>query len=360
MHISSVDLKNFRNYKEAHCEFGDGLNILYGKNASGKTNMLESIYVSSVFRSPRTAKDKELVLIDCDRAIIKTVIQKKYCRHVLQIQIDDKGKKKVALDGIPIARAGELLGVLGTVFFSPDEMKLIKEAPQERRRFMDVGISQQQKSYFNALQRYNKTLKQKNNLLKDSWGKTNIDAMLDVWDTGLAQTGAYIVERRREYLSELNEIAGKMHAELSEDREKLELKYESSCKENTVNEEVLLKALREAREKDIQLGYCTIGAHRDDIEISINGKDSRKFASQGQQRTIALAMKLAEVEIYKRETGETPVLLLDDVLSELDATRQRILLEKTSGIQTILTCTEYKIDVSAKKFEVNDGEIKQS
>ena len=254
-----------------------------------------------------------------------------------------------------------MLGLLGVVFFSPDEMKLVKEAPQERRKFMDVGISQQQKSYFTALQRYNKTLKQKNNLLKEH-KSSNIDDMLDVWDVGLAKEGAVIIKKRTQYVATLLDAAARFHAAISRQKEKLTLEYECSidCEGDESDiERRLLSALKEARQKDKELGFCTVGPHRDDIRIEIDGKDSRKFASQGQQRTVALAMKLGEVLIYKNEIGEPPVLLLDDVLSELDETRQRTLLEMTTGFQTLLTCTEFLLNVPATKFKIENGSVKK-
>lgn len=359
MKIVSLELNNFRNYKHAFADFDDGLNVLFGKNASGKTNMLESIYLCSIFHSPRTTKDKEMVLIGESKANINLVLQKKYRKHNINLQIDEKGKKKILVDNIPLNRAGELFGVLGVVYFSPDEMKLVKESPQERRRFMDVGLSQQQRSYFYSLQRYSKTLKQKNNLLKEWRSNKNIDAMLDVWDMGLAKEGAEIISKRIEYVNTLNDAASKFHTAMSEEKEQLKLSYESSVditkKENL--ESYLYGEIVKARTKDKELGYSTVGPHRDDIKIEINGKDSRKFASQGQQRTIALALKLGEVIIYKNEIGEPPVLLLDDVLSELDIQRQKLLLEMTSGFQTILTCTEFNLTEKAKKIQIRDGSV---
>lgn len=360
MKIISLELKNFRNYREATVNFDGGLNVLHGHNASGKTNMLESIYLCSIFHSPRTTRDKEMILMGESKAQIKINLEKKFRKHTISLQIDEQGKKKVAVDGIPVNRAGELLGTLGVVFFSPDELKLVKEAPQERRRFLDVGISQQQKAYFLALQRYNKTLKQKNNLLKEYRFNPNIDDMLDVWDIGLAKEGAILIQKRKEYIATLNSCAGKFHNALSGEKEVLTLSYESCAKldcEDSEIEKHLYDAIIASREKDKELGFCTVGPHRDDIKIEINGKDSRKYASQGQQRTIALAMKLGEVVIYKNEIGEPPVLLLDDVLSELDQNRQTILLKMTEGFQTILTCTEYELENKAKLIKINDGTV---
>ncbi len=362
MKILSLELSNFRNYKHAAVDFADGLNVLCGKNASGKTNMLESIYLCSIFKSPRTAADKEMVLLGEKCANIRLVLQKQFRKHIINLQIDEKGKKKVFVDNIPLNRAGELFGVLGVVFFSPDEMKLVKEAPQERRRFMDVGLSQQQRGYFYSLQRYNKTLKQKNNLLKEWRGNKNIDDMLDVWDAGLAKEGAVIIKKRLEYVVTLNDSAKKFHTAISSEKEDLCLSYESafdfSADMNLEDIEArLFEKITKSREKDKELGYSTVGPHRDDLKIEINGKDSRKFASQGQQRTVALALKLGEVLIYKNEIGEPPVLLLDDVLSELDITRQNLLLKMTDGFQTILTCTEFLLDGAKNKITINEGQI---
>ena len=364
MKILSLELNNFRNYKHVAVDFKDGLNILYGKNASGKTNMLESVYLCSIFHSPRTTKDKEMVLIGEDKATVSLVLQTKYKKQTINLQIDEKGKKRVLVNNIPLNRAGELFGVLGVVFFSPDEMKLVKESPQERRRFMDVGLSQQQRSYFSALQRYNKTVKQKNNLLKEWRGNRNIDDMLDVWDTCLAKDGAVIISKRLAYIETLNDAASKFHTAISSEKEKLVLSYESTIKTESSKADIsdiekqLYESIVNSRSKDKELGYCTVGPHRDDIKIEINGKDSRKFASQGQQRTVALALKLGEVIIYKNEIGEPPILLLDDVLSELDIGRQKLLLEMTEGFQTILTCTEYTLDDKGNRIHVSDGVAK--
>ncbi|MBO4554659.1 MAG: DNA replication/repair protein RecF [Clostridia bacterium] len=362
MKITSVELSSFRNYKRASVKFTDGLNVLYGENGSGKTNMLESVYFASVFSSPRAVKDKEMVLIGAPAAVVKVVVERKYRKHTIVIQIDAQGKKKVLVDGVPVSRAAELLGILGVVLFSPDEMKLVKESPVERRRFLDIGLSQQQKAYFVALSRYNHTLKQKNNLLKEYKTASNVDDMLDVWDAVLAKEGATIIARRKEYIATLNDSARKFHFILSGNKETLTLSYESGAKtdcEDAELEQNLLAALRSSRDKDKELGFSTVGPHRDDIKIEINGKDARKFASQGQQRTTALAMKIGQVVIYKDEIGEPPVLLLDDVLSELDEGRQHILLDLVKGFQTILTCTEYKLSNSATLYEVADGNIKQ-
>lgn len=359
MKIKYLQLENFRNYASQSFSFDDGLNVVYGKNGAGKTNVLESVYLLSLFNSPRTARDKELVKFGAENARIKAVIERKFGRRTVLLQIDAAGRKKALVDGLPVKRAAELIGVLGVVFFSPDEMRLVKETPAERRRFLDVGLSQQQKSYFIALSRYNKALKQKNNLLKDGRYSSGVDDMLAVWDAQLSEYGAEVVAARVKYVEELGAAAAKIHAYISGEREKLELGYESQTDAKEINgiRAELLAKTEAAREKDKQLGFSTVGPHRDDISIKINSLDGRKFASQGQQRTIALAMKLAEVELYEKESGDIPVLLLDDVLSELDETRQKVLLELTKGAQTLLTCTEYASGVKAKKIGIADGKV---
>lgn len=359
MRIKTLFLENFRNYENRTFEFFEGLNILYGKNGAGKTNALESVFILSLFRSPRTQKDKELVRIGAEKARVKATVSRSFGGGTIDLQIDAAGKKKALVGGLPVKRAAELVGVLGTVYFSPDEMRLVKETPAERRRFLDVGLSQQQKAYFVALSRYNKVLKQKNNLLKDDAAGNNVDEILAVWDAQLAEYGGVITARRKRYIELLSEDAAKIHALLSGGREELILSYESAADTDDEKEaaEKLVRELKKCREKDKRLGFCSVGPHRDDIAIALNGLDGRKFASQGQQRSVALAMKLAEAEMYKREKGEYPVMLLDDVLSELDRDRQRTLIRLTSGMQTLLTCTEPpELGVKAKKFRIGGEE----
>lgn len=357
MKIISLKLENFRNYETLDLTFKDGVNVISGKNGAGKTNILESVYLSSLFGSPRTTKDKEMVRFGAEKARVKLTIEKKFRRHTIAMQIENNGKKKVLADGIPVKRAAELIGILGVVFFSPDEMKLVKETPSERRKFLDVGLSQQQKTYFIALSRYNKVLKQKNNLLKDAYKTNGADDMLSVWDAQLAEYGAIVVEKRRKYVEALNELASEAHKKISGGKEELKLSYETPF---TAESEDALRAefcdrLEKAREKDKQLGFSTIGPHRDDISIEINGADGRKFASQGQQRTIALSMKLGEVGLFEKESGESPVLLLDDVLSELDEGRREVLLGIAKKAQTLITCTEFEGEGADRMIAVSDG-----
>lgn len=353
MKVTRLHLSNFRNYAEQSLELKPGLNVLRGKNAMGKTNLMEAIYVFGVGKSPRVTNDRDLITWEKDFAYIRAETEKRFSRHKVEIMIDRLGKKRIAIDSMPIGRIGELMGALNVVFFSPDEMKLVKESPVERRRFMDISLSQQNKAYFYTLQRYNKILDQRNKLLKE----TKDLATLDVWDVQLAEAGAKIIEFRYDFAERIKPLAKDAHAKLSEDAETLTVEYESHCRRDGNVAEQFLNLLRASREKDVKLTYTTVGPHRDDLKLTLNGVDTRKFASQGQQRTVALSLKLAEVEQFFSATGEYPVLLLDDVLSELDLPRQRALLDSVSHVQTVLTCTHFDHDVSAHVIDVENGKI---
>ena len=334
-----------------------GLNVLVGDNAEGKTNMLESIYFCSNFASPRTTNDKEMIRFNQDYATVKLIIKKKYRDNSIKIKIDSHKKKYVLVDDIPINRVAELMGVLGVVFFSPQEIKLIQESPDDRRKFLNNALSQQDKTYFRALNDYRKILANKNNLLKKGLTTDQVDTMLDVYDAQLAKEGEFIINKRMNFLNVLSNYSNRANEKLSESEETLSLEYETNISLEGNIQTNLYDSLVKAREKDKQLGYTSVGPHRDDIKIILNGNDARKFASQGQQRSITLAMKLASLYIYRNETGEFPVLLLDDVLSELDLKRQKILLEMLKDIQIILTCTHYNIDVPAKIINIKDGKV---
>ena len=357
MIVKSIQLKNFRNYKEQTLNLDPGLNVLVGDNAEGKTNMLESIYFCSNFASPRTTNDKEMIRFNQDYATVKLIIKKKYRDNSIKIKIDSHKKKYVLVDDIPINRVAELMGVLGVVFFSPQEIKLIQESPDDRRRFLNNALSQQDKTYFRALNDYRKVLANKNNLLKKGLTTEQVDTMLDVYDTQLAKEGEFIINKRMKFLNVLSNYSNRANEKLSESEETLSLEYETNISLEGDIQTNLYDSLVKAREKDKQLGYTSVGPHRDDIKIILNGNDARKFASQGQQRSITLAMKLASLYIYRNETGEFPVLLLDDVLSELDLKRQKILLEMLKDIQIILTCTHYNIDVPAKIINIKNGKV---
>lgn len=360
MRVKSVILNNFRNYKNLKTTFSDGLNIIYGSNASGKTNLVESIYYAGLGKSPRTTKDKELINWESDFAYIKINIEKKYRSHDIEIHIDNHGKKRIAIDRIPVRKINELIGVLNVVYFSPDELDIVKEGPAERRKFLDISLSQQRKKYFNDLIRYNKILAQRNKLLKDYNDPKVIKETLPIWDAQLADKGAEIIKARYEFCEKLKSIVEAEHNILTNGSEKLVIEYESRIADGDINtiKEQYEKMLHASYDKDIFMRYTTVGAHRDDLSITINGIDLRKYGSQGQKRTVALSLKLAEVNLFISEVGEAPVLILDDVLSELDDDRQNRLLEVVSKAQTFITCTGYdgKCD---NMIQISNGDIIQ-
>lgn len=347
MYIERVTLKNFRNYENKTVEFKDGLNVIIGRNASGKTNLLESLYCSGIGKSPRTNKYREMIRWDSDYAYIKVTLKKNRSTHTIEYSIDSQDKKRIAIDGIPLVKLSEILGMLNIVFFSPDEMRLIKESPQERRRFADISMSQQNKKYFYSLSKYNNVLAQRNKLLKESRDMRSLPEMLYGWDVQLAEHGAYMIGKRYEFVEKIQTFAKKIHLEITDGKEDLQLEYESNVQYGDVKEmqAVFFDKLRSNIEKDTNLSYTSFGCHRDDIAIKINGIDVRKYGSQGQQRTVALSLKLAEIYLFESEIGEKPVLLLDDVLSELDLYRRQKLMELSSGLQTIITCTDFDMDL---------------
>lgn len=341
MRVDKLFLKDFLSYRQEYVELDEGLNVLVGKNAEGKTNLLDSIYLSSVARSSRQLKDKDLVNFDAeDWAHLKIRVVKKYSSHTVEMTIDKQGKKRVLVDGLPIARAGELMGVLNVVLFSPDEMKLVKESPDYRRRFLDISLSQQSKNYFYTLVKYNKLLVQRNKILKDASPAEKKRDMLYIVDESLAAAAAEIAAARYGFVGKLAGYADAEHKKLT-GGEGLSLEYVCDSNSLSFTKEEYLKLLEQSAEKDLKLEYTTVGIHRDDLKIAAGGLDLRHFGSQGQQRSAVLALKLAELAMFRETTGETPVLLLDDVLSELDADRKKALFSAIKGVQTIVTCTEF-------------------
>ena len=355
MFIKNLEVKNFRNHADTKIDFSRGINVLVGDNAQGKTNLLEAVYLTCVGRGWRTRKDKEMIKFENEHSTVRTITTKKFGDIEVEISLQKQSKKIIKINKIPIQKMGELMGQVNCVFFSPDELRLVKEAPADRRRFLDIDISQVDKVYFYALLRYHKILAQRNALLK-SGASEDIESGLDIWDKELAKSGAYIIKKRIEFLELLKPITDRVHSFLVSGSEALDLVYEKNVE--TPDEDSFLVALKKSRANDLRLKTSTIGPHRDDIHISINEKDVRHFASQGQQRTVALSLKLAELELFKKLTGEAPVLLLDDVLSELDDTRQARLLEAIRSCQAILTTTslpESVIDI--RIFNINNGSL---
>ena len=336
MYIKSLELNNYRNYDNLSIEFERGTNILYGNNAQGKTNILESIYVASTTKSHRGSKDREIINFEKDEAHIKTTVIKKDVPIRIDIHLKKNKSKGIAINGIPIRKASELFGILNVVFFSPEDLNIIKNGPAERRRFIDLELCQLDKIYVHNLVNYNKIVNQRNKLLRDLGFNYDKDLIstLDIWDMQLADYGAKIITRRNQFIDEINEIIYGIHRNITNGKEELIVRYEPNITGNNIYDELV-----RSRDKDLKLKTTSVGPHRDDISFLNKKIDIRKFGSQGQQRTAALSLKLSEIELVKSIIKDTPILLLDDVLSELDSNRQRHLLGNLYNVQTIITCT---------------------
>lgn len=347
MIIKSLELENFRNYGELSITFDSGTNILYGDNAQGKTNILEAIYLSATTKSHKGSKDKELINFDAQEAHIRTYVMKDGLENRVDMHLRKNKTKGIAINGQKIKKAADLLGLLNVVFFSPEDLSIIKNGPSERRRFVDMELCQLDSFYLYNLNNYNKIVNQRNKLLKDLSFNPNLRDTLFIWDSQLVSYGSKIIERRAAFVKQLNEIIYDIHVRLSGGKETLKVVYEPDI--------ALLElesGLKNSQEKDIKLKQTTVGPHRDDFSFLVDEIDIRKFGSQGQQRTAALSMKLSEIELVKKITKDTPLLLLDDVLSELDSSRQNYLLNSIGDIQTIITCTGLEEFVN-NRFEIN-------
>jgi DNA replication and repair protein RecF len=334
MYIKNLELKNFRNYDNLSINFNNGVNILYGDNAQGKTNVLESIYICGTTKSHRGSKDKEIIKIKESECHIKLLLDRDNVMHKIDMHIKKNKPKGVAINGIPIRKTSELFGIINLVFFSPEDLNIIKNGPSERRRFIDLELCQLDKVYLHNLANYNKVISQRNNLLKQISFNSKLLDTLNIWDEQLIEYGTKVIERRNSFINQLNEVVQEIHSKLSGGKEKLVIKYEPNVTINDFN-----KKIKKVKDRDIALKLTSIGPHRDDIVFFNGNIDIRKYGSQGQQRTIALSLKLAEIELVKRMIHDKPVLLLDDVLSELDRKRQNYLLDSIDDIQTIITCT---------------------
>jgi DNA replication and repair protein RecF len=361
MHIKKLILKNFRNYCDEQFEFTQGLNVLYGKNAQGKTNCAEAVFYLCTGTSPRARRDKQMIREGSNVASICAECEGRYGSVNISADIYENGRE-VRVNSNKITKNADLIGNVFAVFFSPQELRLIQDGPDERRRFLNISISQLSKNYYTALLRYNKILEQRNNLLKNRDISLVYDT-LPVWDEQLTKYAAVIAKSRADYIKKLSPLASAAHSFLTDGAESLDLSPDKKYKGE--EEEIAKKLFAELSnnyDRDIRLGFTASGPHRDDIDIDIDGKDAKTFASQGQTRTAALSIKLAEVEIFKEECGEYPILILDDVMSELDLPRRKKLVEKTGGLQTILTCTHAERVLYGKqtnKIKIEGGAIKR-
>lgn len=347
MIVKSLELKDYRNYKNLKMQFHSGTNILYGDNAQGKTNILEAIYLCGTTKSHRGSKDREIIRFGKDEAHIKIILEKDKVSHRIDLHLKKNKSKGVAIDGIPIKKQSELFGMLNLVFFSPEDLNIIKDGPAERRRFMDIEISQIDRIYLYNLTNYNKILMQRNNLLKQIEYKRNLLDTLPVWDKKLVEYGTKVIEARFKFIKKLNMLVEDIHSEITGGRENLQVEYEPNVRQDEFE-----KRLNKSLERDLKVRSTSIGPQRDDLKFLVKDIDIRKFGSQGQQRTAALSCKLAEIDLVKEQIKENPVLLLDDVLSELDHHRQTFLLNSIGDIQTIVTCTGLEEFVN-NRFQLN-------
>ncbi len=357
MIINKLELTDYRNYESLELEFDKGTNILFGDNAQGKTNILEAIFVAATTKSHRGSKDSEIIRFGCSEGHIRTYLEKNGVGTKVDMHLRSAKSKGIAIDGQRIKKATDLMGLCNVVFFSPEDLNIIKNGPGYRRRFIDMELSQLDSFYLYNLNNYNKIVNQRNQLLKDLYFNPQLKETLPIWDDQLISYGNKVIERRRQFVDQLNEIIYDIHRKLSGGIEEIKIIYEPDT-----DEESYAEKLKKNHERDIKSKVTSVGPHRDDFSFETGGIDIRKYGSQGQQRTAALSLKLSEIEIVKNITKDTPILLLDDVLSELDSKRQKFLLDSIGDIQTIITCTGLEEFVNDRfmlnrVFEVNKGTV---
>ena len=366
MIIKRIALNGFRNYEWDTAEFDSGTNVISGQNAQGKTNLLEAVYMLSCGRSFRTRFDRELVGFGFSSAEILAEVLSHEREQTIRIQLQPGQAKKITVNGVK-KTAGELSQVVNAVLFCPDDLNLIKEGAAVRRRLMDNAISQIRPRYAEFLSEFNKLYEHKTRILKDWREKPSLLDTLDEFSDGMCRASAQLIRYRAAFAARLNQAAGPIHWEFSGQGEELEIRYKtvSTVKDPFASAREIYYDICEHQERhrqaELDSAQCLTGAHKDDLEIYINGSAARSFASQGQTRTAALSMKLAEREIFLAETGEYPILLLDDVLSELDTRRQEFVLNRISGGQTLISCCEdegISSRTGGKVLFVEKGKIK--
>lgn len=361
MIINRLELNNFRNYESLDLSLSPDINIIYGDNAQGKTNILEAVYLCCTTKSHKNSKEKDMIRIGYDESHLRMSFIKNDLNHRIDMHLKKNGRKGVAVDGVPASKSSEVYGLTNVVLFSPEDLSIVKDGPAERRHFMDAELCQLNKSFLKYLSLYNKTLDQRNNLLKQipSTDQQDLISTLDVWDEKLVEYGSKIIQARADFIREINSIAKEVHNDISNGAEELTVDYEP----NVLAEEYQ-KALFSERKKDIYQKTTSVGPHRDDFSLYAGKENLRLFGSQGQQRTAALSLKLSEIRLVREKIGESPILLLDDVLSELDRNRQHSLLNFIEGVQTVITCTGLEEFVGYRKkintlFKVTKGHIEK-
>lgn len=360
MYINNLKLINFRNFEKLNIELSKGINIFTGDNAQGKTNILESIYYCSLGKSHRTTRDRELIKWDAQDAYVNIYVCKERIDKNIEIKIFNDGKKGININSIRMSKLSDLLGVFNVVMFSPEDLKIVKESPSFRRKFLDIELCKLNKQYYYNLSQYSKVLNERNLLFKKF--KENIKNMVDIYDEQLAAYGGKIIQERVRYIKRLNEKGNIIHKNITLNNENIQFKYVSPIKNIDNSACELRDLLKNNLERDIYKGTTEYGPHRDDFSIKINDIDTRNYGSQGQQRTSVLTLKFASLEIIKDFIGEYPVLLLDDVMSELDLSRQKYILNSINKYQTIITCTGVEsinniLQGDVKVFKVKSGNV---
>lgn len=353
MWINKIKIDNFRNYNKEEIILDKNINIFYGENAQGKTNIIEAIFLCSIGKSFRTKRDKEMINLNSESAIIEIDYEK--LDREGKIKIELSSKKNIFINGIKVKKLSELLGNINIVIFTPDDINILKGGPQNRRRFLDIMISQLKPNYIYNLNLYLKTLEQRNNYLRQIREENKEENLLDIWDEKLAEYGNIVYKYRNEFINKIKNKIKKIHSEITDNKEEIEIEYKTECEDKNN----FLNLLKQRRKLDIIKGFTTKGVHRDDFVIYINNKQLDVYGSQGQHRTAILSLKLSELNIIKDELGENPILLLDDFMSELDNKRRKHFLEKINNTQVIITCTE-KLNIENKNiliYNVKEGKV---
>lgn len=351
MIAKKIEIKNFRNLKEVSFCPDEKMNVICGPNAQGKTNLLEAIWLFTGAKSFRGSKEKEFISFDCDKAEIKLEFLKNGVLEEAEIKIDER--RRAALNGNNLKTAGELAGNFCAIVFSPQDISLVKDGPSVRRKFLDTAIFQIYPKYVDTMRKYTRAVQQRNAAIKDLYYHSELSSLVDVFDGEIAREGAKIIEYRKNYIALLKEIVPEIYYGISENKENLDLSYLCNC-----SSEYLEERLKASRREDMRTGVTSVGPHRDNIEFLINGVDARLYGSQGQNRSVALALKLAEAEILYRKTGERAVALLDDVMSELDPSRQNYILNHIKNWQVFITCCDPSNIENLKKgkiYEMKNG-----
>ncbi|MBE5755378.1 MAG: DNA replication/repair protein RecF [Clostridiales bacterium] len=361
MRVKWLKLKNFRNYDELAVEFFDGINLISGKNGQGKTNMVEAVMLSALTKSPRTSHDEDMKLEGTDGTVAELCVERNFGDVTIKTTINNETKKTFFINTNEAKKLSEVFGNLVAVYFSPNDLKIVSGGPNERREFMDTDISQLSGSYYNLTQRYEKVLIQRNKLLKMVHDKALLETQIEVWDNQLAYLAGLIIKTRKNFIQKITVPANETMKNISKNADELKISYVGAKGETAKEiEEEVSKSLKNNLSRDMELGYTSIGPHRDDVKFELNGRDSKVFASQGQQRSIVLALKIAEMKVFETEMGEKPIFVLDDVFSELDSSRQKKMFEMLSGTQVLMTGTafRFKPNESYMQFDVKDAKVK--